>query len=98
DKSRELGAPSVGVSRVDLHRVLLGALGDGVVHLSSECTGFSQDKDGVSVRFADGREERGDLLIAADGGRSTLRGQIVGPEPVQDAGYSIWQAVGRAGA
>jgi 2-polyprenyl-6-methoxyphenol hydroxylase-like FAD-dependent oxidoreductase len=97
EKSRELGAPSVGVSRVDLHRVLLGALDDGVVHLNSECTGFSQDKDGVSVRFADGREERGELLIAADGGRSTLRNQIVGPEPVQYAGYSIWQTVGSVG-
>jgi 2-polyprenyl-6-methoxyphenol hydroxylase-like FAD-dependent oxidoreductase len=98
ETSRQLGAPSVGVSRVDLHRVLLGALGDGVVHVNSECTGYAQDKDGVTVRLADGREERGDLLIAADGGRSTLRSQVVGnPEPVQYAGYSIWQTVGRVG-
>ncbi len=97
DMSRKLGAPSVGVSRVDLHRVLLGALGDGVVHLSSEATGFSQDKDGVTVQFADGREERAAFLIAADGGRSTLRSQVVGPTPAQYAGYSIWQTVGHLG-
>jgi 2-polyprenyl-6-methoxyphenol hydroxylase-like FAD-dependent oxidoreductase len=95
--SRELGAPSVGVSRVDLHRVLLGALEDGVVHLSAECTGFSQDKEGVTVRFADGREERGAFLIGADGGRSTLRNQVGEPAPARYAGYSIWQTVGHLG-
>jgi 2-polyprenyl-6-methoxyphenol hydroxylase-like FAD-dependent oxidoreductase len=98
ERSRALGAPSVGVSRVDLHRVLLGAIGDGVVHLNAECTGFTEDKDGVTIRFADGREERGDLLIAADGGRSTLRQQLLGPSPVKYAGYSVWQTIGQVGS
>jgi 2-polyprenyl-6-methoxyphenol hydroxylase-like FAD-dependent oxidoreductase len=98
ERSRALGAPSVGISRVDLHRVLLGALGDGIVNLNCECTGFTQDDDGVTVRLADGREERGDFVIAADGGRSTLRKQIVGEAPVKYAGYSIWQTVGKLGS
>ena len=97
DRSRALGAPSVGVSRVDLHRVLLGALGDGVVHLNAECTDFTEDNEGVTIRLADGREERGALLIAADGGRSTLRNKLVGSTPVKYAGYSVWQTVGRVG-
>jgi 2-polyprenyl-6-methoxyphenol hydroxylase-like FAD-dependent oxidoreductase len=95
ENSRKLGAPSVGVSRVDLHRVLLDALGDGVVWLNAECTGVTQDAEGVTARFADGREERGVLLVAADGARSTLRNQLLGPTPVKYAGYSVWQTVGQ---
>ena len=94
ERSRALGAPSVGISRVDLHRVLLDALGDDMVRLNSECTGYSQDADGVSARFADGREERGALLVGADGARSMLRNQLLGPTPVKYAGYSVWQTVG----
>jgi len=96
--SQELGAPSVGVSRVDLHKILLDALPEGVVNLGSDVTGFSQDKDGVTIRLADGREEHGAILIAADGGRSILRNQVVGPTPAQYAGYSIWQTVGHLGS
>jgi 2-polyprenyl-6-methoxyphenol hydroxylase-like FAD-dependent oxidoreductase len=95
ENSRKLGAPSVGVSRVDLHKVLLDALGDAAVRLNAECTGFTQDMDGVTVRFADGQEERGALLVAADGARSTLRNQLLGPSPVKYAGYSVWQTVGQ---
>jgi 2-polyprenyl-6-methoxyphenol hydroxylase-like FAD-dependent oxidoreductase len=97
ENSRKLGAPSVGVSRVDLHKVLLDAIGQGVVQLNAECTGFGQDAEGVTARFADGREERGALLVGADGGRSTLRNQVLGPSPVKYAGYSVWQTVGPLG-
>jgi 2-polyprenyl-6-methoxyphenol hydroxylase-like FAD-dependent oxidoreductase len=95
ENSRKLGAPSVGVSRVDLHKVLLDEIGDNVVRLNAECTGYTQDEGGVIARFADGREEHGALLIAADGARSTLRNQLLGPTPVKYAGYSVWQTVGQ---
>jgi len=94
DESRALGAPSVGVSRVDLHRVLLDALPPGVVHLDSELTSFVQDDAGVTARFADGHEERGEMLIGADGVRSAVRNQLFGPTSLKFAGYSVFQTIG----
>jgi 2-polyprenyl-6-methoxyphenol hydroxylase-like FAD-dependent oxidoreductase len=52
-----------------------------------------QDADGVTAMFADGSGERGDLLIAADGGRSTVREQFLpNAQPVY-AGYVAWRAM-----
>ncbi|TXI22483.1 MAG: FAD-dependent oxidoreductase [Roseateles sp.] len=54
---------------------------------------FSQDADGVTVQFSNGHEVRADLLIAADGLRSTVRQQLL-PEvrPVY-AGYIAWRGL-----
>ena len=88
-----LGRPSLGISRTDLYRAIVGALPAGLVHYNCEYRGFEQDGKSVSVRFADGRIERGDLLIAADGLRSSVRRELVGTESPRYAGYSVWQAV-----
>lgn len=75
------GAPSVGITRSGLHPILYGALPEGVVRLGVTVTGFEQDADGVTVQFADGGTERGDLLVIADGRRSGLREKLLGPLP-----------------
>ncbi|WP_432096081.1 FAD-dependent monooxygenase [Streptomyces sp. bgisy100] len=66
----------------------------GEVHFSTGLTGFTQDADGVTATLtrADGSVEnvRAAYLIAADGGRSTVRkalgigmtGETVDPEPM----------------
>ena len=65
--SRRVGLPTVGVSRADLHPVLVNAVGAEHIVFGAQCTGYTEDASGVTVRFADGREERADLLIGADG-------------------------------
>src|SRR6266566_3560292 len=60
------GAPSVSVSRANLHPVLEHALGDTLVKMQAECVGFTQNASSVTARFADGSEEQGELLICAD--------------------------------
>src|SRR5271166_3041224 len=95
DTERQVGAPTFGVRRPDLHRVLLDAVGDGVVRFGETCTGFEQDGDGVTVRLEDGREERGDVLIGADGLRSSLRASLPGATEPRYAGYVSWQAIAR---
>jgi 2-polyprenyl-6-methoxyphenol hydroxylase-like FAD-dependent oxidoreductase len=95
---RELGAPTVGVRRPDLHRVLIDALDDHAVTFGATCTGFQQNGDGVIAHFSDGRTEPADVLIGADGLKSAVRVQLRGQEAPRFAGYASWQALAPLGA
>ena len=88
-----VGAPSAAVHRADLQTLLLRELGEKNVRLGARCTGFEQDNEGVTAIFANGSEERGDVLIGADGLNSTVRAQVHGPEKPRYAGYTAWRAV-----
>ncbi|MCW5849835.1 MAG: FAD-dependent monooxygenase [Anaerolineae bacterium] len=90
---RRYGAANLGIHRADLQRILLDRLGEEVVHLGATCSGFSQDEDGVTVRFEDGREARADVLIGADGIHSTVRAQLFGKEKPRYSGYTAWRGV-----
>lgn len=86
-------APVYSVSRPGLHRLLAERAGDDLV-LGSRCTGFAAGPDGVTVRFADGREERADLLVGADGLRSAVRAGLLPHEPPpRYAGFTAFQGV-----
>ncbi|GAA2846845.1 NAD(P)/FAD-dependent oxidoreductase [Streptosporangium fragile] len=86
-------APVYSVSRPALHALLAGRVGDDLV-LDSRCTGFTATGDGVVVRFAGGREERADLLVGADGLRSTVRAALLpGDPPPRYAGFTAFQGV-----
>ena len=93
EMAREIGDPSVCLARAELHPILVGALDPGVLTLNATCTGFEQDASGVTARFSDGREERADLLIGADGIRSAVRGQLLGPHDPHYAGYTAWRGI-----
>ena len=90
------GAPYYHIHRADLHAILLGALGDVPVRLASRCVGLEQDADGVTVFFADGHRERGDVLVGADGIHSVVREQLFGPETPRFAGLAAWRGVASA--
>jgi 2-polyprenyl-6-methoxyphenol hydroxylase-like FAD-dependent oxidoreductase len=74
-----------------LQRLLRCLVPESRYHLGRSFAGFDQDGAGVTVRFVEGGTERADLLVGADGFRSSVRG-VVAPEvqPVY-AGYSIWR-------
>lgn len=89
----KVGAPTVGVIRPELHRVLAAGVDDGVLQLGRECIGFEQNGAGVVAQFADGSSESGDILIGADGLRSAVRRTLRGPEALRFARYASWQAL-----
>ncbi len=67
---RDLLGNTITVHRGDLQAKLAAA---GDVRLGVEVTAVEQDEDGVVARGADGSEERGDLLLGADGLSSVVR-------------------------
>jgi 2-polyprenyl-6-methoxyphenol hydroxylase-like FAD-dependent oxidoreductase len=89
----EVGAPTMGVRRPELHEVLAGGLDSDAVELGATCTGFSQNDGEVVVQFDAGREERADLLVGADGLHSIVRKGLRGDEPPRFAKYASWQAL-----
>src|SRR4051794_13405537 len=81
------------VPREDLPRNLHAELPDDAVQWGRNVTGFTQDDRGVTVTFADGGEERGAILLGADGINSTTRNAVQGPVKPRPAGYQDWGAV-----
>jgi 2-polyprenyl-6-methoxyphenol hydroxylase-like FAD-dependent oxidoreductase len=72
--------------------VLVDAIGDSL-RMGTECVGFTQDGDGVTVTLADGSEERGDLLVGADGIWSKTRVATIGDSEPRYAGYTTSRAI-----
>jgi 2-polyprenyl-6-methoxyphenol hydroxylase-like FAD-dependent oxidoreductase len=93
--SRKLGEPTLVIHRVDLLDILKQGVEGDVVNLNSNFVGYEEDATGVTAKFDDGRQERGALLIGADGIRSTVRRQLFGePEtPIRYAGFIVWRGI-----
>jgi 2-polyprenyl-6-methoxyphenol hydroxylase-like FAD-dependent oxidoreductase len=80
---------AVALHRGDLQAILRQAAGD--VRLGVEITSVEQDEQGVVVR-GDGVEERGEVLIGADGLNSVVR-RAVAPAGPRYAGYTAWRGI-----
>jgi 2-polyprenyl-6-methoxyphenol hydroxylase-like FAD-dependent oxidoreductase len=74
-------------------RSLRDLVPDDSYRLGMGLTRIEQDDGGVTAIFADGTRERGDLLIGADGGRSTVREQFLPDLQLEYAGYVAWRAM-----
>lgn len=90
---RAFDVVNLGVRRKDLHHLLAETVGDGAVRTGARCTAVEQGGDGVTVHLADRSSEHGDLLIGADGIRSTVRSQLWGERPARYAGYTQFQGI-----
>jgi 2-polyprenyl-6-methoxyphenol hydroxylase-like FAD-dependent oxidoreductase len=82
---------SVATHRGDLQAALAEASGE--LRLNSEATSVQEDDRGVTVRLADGSEERADLVIGADGVQSAVRRQLWPEARPRYAGYTAWRGV-----
>lgn len=86
------GEVSVMVHRAQLHDLLRNALGQEL-YLGMECVAVSEEAPGVRVRFRNGAEATGDLVIGADGLHSQVRAGLHGVQPPRYAGYTAWRGV-----
>lgn len=85
--------PQVATSWDRVFRMLRGALPDACYMHAAELTGIELVPDGIRARFADGRIAEGDLLVGADGIRSTVRTLLLGDVSPLYAGYVAWRGL-----
>lgn len=93
EMARELGAPMIAIHRARLQEVLQKALGPEPLTLGVQVVGFREEAGSVVARLSDGTEVSGDLLVGADGLRSTVRAQLLNDGNPQYAGYTSWRGV-----
>jgi 2-polyprenyl-6-methoxyphenol hydroxylase-like FAD-dependent oxidoreductase len=85
--------PQVLTSWERVYRVLRDAFAAERYHRGLGLTGFTQNGDEVAVQFSDGSTVEADVLVGADGLRSTVRQQCLPDVVPLYAGYVAWRAL-----
>ena len=88
------GYPYLTVYRPDLHQTLadrVRALKPDAIHLNSGAAGCEQSESGVTLVLRDGRRVAGDVLIGADGVKSTVRNALFGDDETNFTGMIAWR-------
>jgi 2-polyprenyl-6-methoxyphenol hydroxylase-like FAD-dependent oxidoreductase len=89
----ELAVPAVTSAWSRIWRPLRQALPDALYRGGKALAGVEQHADRVTGIFADGARMDADLLIAADGLHSTVRGALYPGLAPRYAGYVAWRGV-----
>jgi 2-polyprenyl-6-methoxyphenol hydroxylase-like FAD-dependent oxidoreductase len=76
-----------------LYGAMLERLPSEKYRLGKQFTRLEQDADGIVAFFSDGSRARGELLVGADGIRSTVREQFLPDLYPGYAGYVAWRAM-----
>jgi len=90
------GYPYLTVYRPDLLETLVNAAREikpDVFHLGQPVVDIQQDAQSATLILQDGSSATGDILIGADGIKSTIRRQLWGPDVPKFSGMMAWRAV-----
>lgn len=88
------GAPYLNIRRADLQMLLAAAVEarlPDALRLKREVVDYRIGGDGVRLVFDDDSSVAGDVLIAADGVRSSLRARLLGGERPDYTGHTAWR-------
>ncbi len=88
-----LECPQVLTAWERVYRVLRDAFPGAHYHRGCGLKGFEQNGQGVLAHFSDGSAIAADVLIGADGLRSTVRAQCLPDTVPLYAGYVAWRAL-----
>jgi 2-polyprenyl-6-methoxyphenol hydroxylase-like FAD-dependent oxidoreductase len=83
--------PQVLTSWDRLQRLLRTTIDEANYHLGWNFERLEQDDAGARVHFSGGRMERGDIMVGADGIRSSVRSLLMPDVQPVYAGYYIWR-------
>ena len=85
--------PQLQSSWARVYRLLKDAFPAANYHFGMNLERIEQDASGVTAIFADGSRARGELLIGADGIRSTVRDRILPEARPLYGGYVAWRGL-----
>jgi 2-polyprenyl-6-methoxyphenol hydroxylase-like FAD-dependent oxidoreductase len=91
--THEIECPQVLTAWERVYRLLRDAFPPQHYHRGRGLSRFSQDSDSVQAHFSDGEIVQAELLVGADGIRSTVRQQGLPNVAPRYAGYSAWRAL-----
>ena len=91
--AHEFVCPQVLTAWERVYRTLRDAFPTERYHRGRGVRGFEQTANSVVVQFADGGAAEGELLVGADGLRSTIRQQCLPQLAPLYAGYVAWRAL-----
>jgi 2-polyprenyl-6-methoxyphenol hydroxylase-like FAD-dependent oxidoreductase len=89
----ERACPQTATSWNRLLEMLTASFGREHYHLGKDLLGMSQTADGVTAHFADGASAAGDLMVGADGFRSSVRSLVLPEVQPRYAGYVAWRGL-----
>jgi 2-polyprenyl-6-methoxyphenol hydroxylase-like FAD-dependent oxidoreductase len=89
----QIDYPQVLTSWDSLYQKLRSRLPDAHYHRGRAVARLTQDEDDVTVCFADLTIARADLVVGADGYRSTIRAQLFPSLQPSYAGYIAWRGL-----
>jgi salicylate hydroxylase len=81
------------VHRNDFIQALVGTLPEGMVHLGHRLETVTDQGDRATLTFANGTTVEADLVVGADGIKSTVRKQLFSDQVPQFAGEHAYRAV-----
>ena len=84
-----LGPPII-IKRTDLHKRLFELLHDVSVRFNTTCTNIVPEGEAVRVEFNDNTQEVFDLVIGADGVKSSVREMVFGKKFMHHYGWRVW--------
>jgi len=94
---RELyGSPYMRLHRWDLQHAMLTRLAQiapEALQLNANIKGLEVNSNHVNIHFTDGRLETADIVVAADGIRSSIRESLFNPAPPVFAGFVAWRGL-----
>ena len=90
---REQDCPQTETSWNRLFQMLRDAFPAGRYHLGKDLSRVEQNGTEVIARFSDGSAAAGDLLVGADGFRSSVRAQFLPDAQPLYAGYAAWRGL-----
>lgn len=87
------GGPYLGIHRAELQRVLSTKVGMERIHLGKRLANIDDTGEHVVLHFKDGSQAEADIVIGADGTRSTVRNLMLGYEDYIYAGHSAFRGI-----